>query len=74
VNVHVLERGNEDVAEGNDLDVVRALFSSQGTWWVRTFSCLRCFSSFSSRYVRFDKTGVLKGFIIFLIATCCPVS
>lgn len=28
VNVHVFERGNEDVAEGNDLDTVRALFSS----------------------------------------------
>lgn len=26
MDVHVLERGNEDVAEGNDLDVVRALF------------------------------------------------
>lgn len=40
----------------------------------RTFSCLRCLSSFNSRYVRFDKTGVLKGFIIFFTATACPVS
>lgn len=37
--------------------------------YVRTFSCLRCLSSFSSRYVRFDRTGVLKGFMIFLMAT-----
>jgi len=35
---------------------------------------LRCFSSLSSRYVRFARTGVLKGFMIFLIATACPVS
>ena len=39
-----------------------------------TFSCLRCFSSFSSRYVRLARTGVLKGFMIFLIATEEPVS
>ena len=39
-----------------------------------TFSCRRCLSNFSSRYVRFDKTGVLKGFMIFLTATACPVS
>jgi hypothetical protein len=39
-----------------------------------TFSCRRCLSSFSSRYVRFDKTGVLKGFIIFLMATAWLVS
>ena len=35
----------------------------------RTFSCLRCFRSFSSRYVRLARTGVLKGFIIFFTAT-----
>jgi hypothetical protein len=39
-----------------------------------TFSCRRCLSSFSSRYVRFDRTGVLKGFIIFLMATAWLVS
>src|SRR4051812_23157194 len=39
-----------------------------------TFSCLRCLRSFSSRYVRLDKTGVLKGFIIFLMATAWLVS
>lgn len=38
-----------------------------------TFSCLRCFSNFSSRYVRLDRTGVLKGFMIFFTATFCPV-
>lgn len=48
-DVHILERGNEDVAERNDLDAVRALFFWPSKWWVRTFSCLRCFSSFSSR-------------------------
>jgi hypothetical protein len=41
---------------------------------VLTFSCLRCLRSFSSRYVRFDRTGVLNGFIIFLIATAWLVS
>ena len=28
-----------------------------------------CFSSFSSRYVRFASTGVLNGFMIFFTAT-----
>jgi hypothetical protein len=42
--------------------------------WKLTFSCLRCFKSFNSLYVLFDKTGVLKGFMIFLTATFCPVS
>lgn len=39
-----------------------------------TFSCRRCFSSFNSRYVRFDRTGVLNGFMIFLTATGWPVN
>jgi hypothetical protein len=39
-----------------------------------TFSWRKCLSNFSSRYVRLDKTGVLKGFIIFLIATGEAVS
>lgn len=39
-----------------------------------TFSCFKCFRSFSSRYVLLDKTGVLKGFMIFLTATFWPVS
>lgn len=39
-----------------------------------TFSCFRCFSSFSSRYVRLARTGVLKGFMIFLMATFWLVS
>lgn len=39
-----------------------------------TFSCRRCLSSFSSRYVRLASTGVLKGFIIFLTATFWLVS
>ena len=39
-----------------------------------TFSCLRCLRSFSSRYVRFARTGVLKGFMIFLMATFWFVS
>lgn len=30
VNVHILERGNKDVAERNDLDIVRALFFQPG--------------------------------------------
>lgn len=37
-----------------------------------TFSCLRCLSSLSSRYVLLLKTGVEKGFIIFLMATDVP--
>jgi len=39
-----------------------------------TFSCRKCLSSLSSRYVRFDRTGVEKGFMIFLIATEVPES
>ena len=39
-----------------------------------TFSCRRCLSSLSSRYVRFARTGVLKGFIIFFTATFWFVS
>lgn len=39
-----------------------------------TFSCFKCLSSFSSRYVLFDRTGVLKGFMIFLTATLWLVS
>ena len=35
----------------------------------RTFSCWMCFNSFSSLYVLLLKTGVLNGFMIFLIAT-----
>ena len=40
----------------------------------RTFSWRRCLSSFNSRYVRLDRTGVLNGFMIFLIATGDAVS
>lgn len=40
----------------------------------RMFSCARCFSNFSSRYVRFDRTGLVKGFTTFLIATFWPVN
>ena len=39
-----------------------------------TFSWRRCFRSFSSRYVRLERTGVLKGFMIFLMATAWLVS
>ena len=39
-----------------------------------TFSCLRCFNSFSSLYVLLASTGVLKGFMIFLMATFWLVS
>ena len=72
-HIHILERRNEDVGEGDDLD---------GCQWCNllivltqlTFSCLRCLRSLSSLYVRLDNTGVLKGFMIFLMATFCPVS
>lgn len=37
-----------------------------------TFSCLKCFNSFNSRYVLLLKTGVEKGFMIFLMATAVP--
>jgi hypothetical protein len=40
----------------------------------RTFSWRKCFRSFNSRYVRLDRTGVLNGFMIFLIATGDAVS
>lgn len=39
-----------------------------------TFSCLRCFKSFNSRYVLLLRTGVEKGFMIFLMATAVPPS
>lgn len=39
-----------------------------------TFSCRRCFNNLSSLYVLFDRTGVLKGFIIFFTATAWFVS
>ena len=39
-----------------------------------TFSCFMCLRSLSSRYVRFERTEVEKGFMIFLIATEEPVS
>ena len=72
-HIHILERGDEDVGEGDDLG---------GCQWCNrlivqeqlTFSCLRCLRSLSSLYVRLDNTGVLNGFMIFLIATFCPVS
>jgi hypothetical protein len=48
-----------------------AQFAASG---LLTFSCFRCFRSFSSRYVRLESTGVLNGFIIFLIATAWLVS
>lgn len=41
---------------------------------VPTFSCRRCLSNFNSRYVRFANTGVLNGFMIFLMATFWLVS
>jgi hypothetical protein len=41
---------------------------------VMTFSCRRCLSSLSSLYVRLARTGVEKGFMIFLTATGCWVN
>lgn len=41
---------------------------------VLAFSCWMCFSSLSSLYVLLLRTGVLKGFMIFFIATDAPVS
>ena len=41
---------------------------------LRTFSWRRCFRSLSSRYVLLARTGVLKGFMIFLTATFWLVS
>lgn len=77
-DVHVLKRRDEDVAEADDLE---GGFSIEGCRvgeaariGRHTFSCRKCFSSLSSRYVRLDRTGVLKGFMIFLTATACPVS
>lgn len=39
-----------------------------------TFSWRRCFKSLSSRYVLLLRTGVEKGFMIFLMATDVPES
>lgn len=70
--LHIFERGDEDIAEGDNLQIIR--YDSNGRRCEQTFSCLRCLSSLSSRYVLLDRTGVLKGFMIFLTATFCPVS
>ena len=51
-----------------------ALRSVQKGVLVLTFSWRRCLRSFNSRYVRLDRTGVLNGFMIFLIATGDAVS
>ena len=72
---HILERRDEDIAEGDDLWANQRLASGMVSNIVLlTFSCLRCLRSFSSRYVRFARTGVLKGFMIFLMATFWFVS
>lgn len=67
--IYVLEGGDEDVAQGDDLEFRLALCDRNLVSSGRTFSWRRCFRSFNSRYVLFDRTGVLKGFMIFLMAT-----
>lgn len=80
LDLHVLEGGDEDVAQANDLWLkrisrgIRSEPHSPQSTRAPTFSCFKCFSSFSSRYVRLERTGVLKGFMIFLTATAWPVS
>ena len=71
--LHVLQWRDEDVAQTNDLPGVSIVYQGGFPGWL-TFSCRRCLRSFSSRYVRLDRTGVLKGFMIFLIATAWLVS
>lgn len=48
-NVHVLQRGDEDVAQTDNLVCCQNMFSAHVWRVVRTFSCLRCLSSFNSR-------------------------
>jgi hypothetical protein len=75
-HIHVLERGNEDITERDDLCSAVSYTSRRALSGCGrpTFSCFRCLSSFSSRYVLLASTGVLKGFIIFLMATLALVS
>jgi len=72
-DIHILEGRDKDITEGDNLRII-SIFQFRPKSGKRTFSCFRCFKSFNSRYVLLDKTGVLKGFIIFLTATFWPVS
>lgn len=74
-DIHILKRRNENIAQADDLLFVQRLFPGHAVEIPKhTFSWRRCLSSFSSRYVRLDRTGVLNGFMIFLTATGDPVS
>lgn len=82
------ERGGGGAAEGDDqfsaqidlrLKSTRRRRAGQGRQARMegvgpTFSCRMCLRSLSSRYVRLERTGVEKGFMIFLIATDVEVS
>lgn len=74
MSVHILQRGNEDVAQTDDLDSSSVLPGQKQERRPPTFSWRKCFNNFNSRYVRLDSTGVLKGFMIFLTATGDPVN
>lgn len=74
MSVHILQRGNEDVAQTDDLDSSSVLPGHKQERPPPTFSWRKCFNNFNSRYVRLDSTGVLKGFMIFLTATGDPVN
>jgi len=67
-SIHILEWRNEDITERDNLPNISTQSLTREPAML-TFSCFKCFNNFSSRYVRFDKTGVLNGFIIFLTAT-----
>lgn len=73
-NSHIFQWGDEDVAEGDDLVAVSPGIWDRDSSSLLTFSWRRCFRSFNSRYVRLDRTGVEKGFMIFLTATGCWVN
>ena len=72
-HLHVLQWRDEDVAERDDLSSGQQLLGGDHCDEL-AFSCLRCFNSFNSLYVRLLKTGVEKGFMIFLTATAEPES
>ena len=72
--IHILKGRNENITERDNLQKISIPETGLQMKRIRTFSCFKCFKSFNSRYVLFDRTGVLKGFIIFFTATFWPVS
>jgi hypothetical protein len=69
LDIHILDWGDENVAERDHPGGSQQQAPAGGGRLERTFSCLRRFSNFSSRYVCLAKKGVVKGCVTFLMAT-----